>query len=190
MRIRLVVAALLVGAAAPTAGARPAARDQWASLHRRLHLPRLTDGAACPLSQVDRRIPWKRANIFGGEGIGRGPVYPGLPSAFFMATRDEQYGSRWFGTKVFWYVLPSYRGPALIRGRRLDGPQRIGFNGRRIPDRELRIARGQTVSWDGQPPGSRGVPSNVRVSAPGCYGFQIDGTSFSRIVVVRADTAR
>jgi hypothetical protein len=29
----------------------------------------------------------------------------------------------------------------------------------------------------------------VRVLRSGCYGFQIDGTSFSRIVVVRADVA-
>jgi hypothetical protein len=30
----------------------------------------------------------------------------------------------------------------------------------------------------------------VRVLVPGCYGVQIDGTGFSRIVVVSVDTAR
>jgi hypothetical protein len=190
MRVRAAVTVLLaVAAAAPAAGARPHSRDQWKSLHRPLHLPKLAAGAACPVSRVDRRIPWQRANIFGGAGIGRGPVYPGLPNAFFMATRDEQYGGPWFGTKVFWYVLPSYRGPALIRGRRLDGPQKLGFNGRKVPLPELRIDRGDTVAWEGQPPGSRGVPSAVRVLTAGCYGIQIDGTSFSRIVVVRVDVA-
>jgi hypothetical protein len=34
------------------------------------------------------------------------------------------------------------------------------------------------------------VPSFVRVIAPGCYGFQIDGKKFSRIVVVTVDLAR
>ena len=86
-------------------------------------------------------------------------------------------------------MLPSYRGPVLIRGRRLDGPQKLGFNGRKLPAPELRIQPNQTVSWQGQPRGSRGVPSGVRVLTPGCYGAQIDGTSFSRVVVFRADTA-
>ena len=77
----------------------------------------------------------------------------------------------------------------LIRGRRLDGPQRMGFNGRKLPDPELRIAPDTTVSWSGQPTGSRGVPSGVLILTSGCYGFQIDGTSFSRIVVVLGDVA-
>jgi len=43
-----------------------------------------------------------------------------------------------------------------------------------------------TVSWEGQPPGSRGIPSDVRVSAPGCYGVQVDSTNFSRVIVFKA----
>jgi len=43
-----------------------------------------------------------------------------------------------------------------------------------------------TVSWEGQPPGSRGIPSGLRVRAPGCYGVQIDGTNFSRVIVFKA----
>jgi hypothetical protein len=185
----VLVALLLAAAVTPMAAADPHARDQWTPLRRPLHLPKLSAGASCPVSHVDRLIRWKRSNIFGGSGIGRGPVYPALPSAFFMATRDRQYGGPWFGTKVFWYVRPSYRGPVLIRGHRLDGPQRMGFNGRKVANPELRIKRNESVSWEGRPPGSRGVPSGVRVLTPGCYGFQIDGTSFSRIVVVRADIA-
>jgi hypothetical protein len=190
MRTLFVVAMLAAAAAVcSAAAARQDTRDPWASLRRPLHLPTLAPGAACPLSHVDRRVRWEGINIFGGKGIGRGPVYPALPSAFFMAMRDEQYGGPWFGTKVFWYVQPSYRGPVLIRGRRLDGPQRMGFNGRRVANRELRIKRGETVSWEGQPAGSRGVPSGVRVLARGCYGIQIDGTRFSRVIVVSADVA-
>jgi hypothetical protein len=188
--MRVGLASVIVPAAlalAPGAGAGQ--RDDWRSLRRPLHLPKVAAGANCPISRVDPRVPWKRINIFGGSGIGRGPVYPALPSAFFMATRDRQYGGPWFGAKVFWYVLPSYRGPVLIRGRRLDGPQRLGFNGRRLPAPELHIKPNQSVSWQGQPLDSRGVPSGVRVRTPGCYGVQIDGTTFSRIVVFRVDTA-
>jgi hypothetical protein len=157
----------------------------WAKLHRALHLPRLAPGVACPVSRIDRRLDWKHINIFGGSGIGRGPVYPGLgrSGGTAYARPDDQYGGRWASGKVFWYVRPSYRGRVLIRGHRLDGPQRLGFNGRRLPDRELRIESWDSVSWEGQPTGSRGIPSGVRVLVPGCYGVQIDGTTFSRVVV-------
>jgi hypothetical protein len=187
MGIVVVVALWLALQAPATAG-----DGGWGGLRRPLHLPTLSSGAACPVSRVDARVPWMQINIFGGTGIGRGPVYPGLGSrsGLLYATRDEQYGGPWFGEKVFWYVLPSYRGPVLIRGRRLDGPESVGFNGAKLPAPELRISRGETVSWSGQPPGSRGVPSGVRILTAGCYGFQIDGTSFSRIVVVVADVAR
>ena len=46
------------------------------------------------------------------------------------------------------------------------------------------------MTWAGQPEGSRGVPSIVRAVAAGCYGVQIDGTSFSRTVIFRVTTAR
>jgi hypothetical protein len=98
-------------------------------------------------------------------------------------TPDVQYGGPWAGGKVFWYVRPNYRGRVLIRGRRLDGAQRLGFNGQRLPARELRIKPYETVSWEGQPTGSRGIPSDVRVRVAGCYGVQIDGATFSRVVV-------
>ncbi len=166
------------------------ASDPWAKLHRSLHLPRVAPGAACPVSRVDQRVDSKRINIFGGSGIGRGPVYPGLGGSggHLYALPDDQYGGPWAGGKVFWYVRPSYRGRVLIRGHRLDGPQSLGFNGRRLPARELRIEPWDSVSWQGQPRGSRGIPSGVRVRASGCYGVQTDGTTFSRVVVFTVET--
>ena len=182
--MRLV--AILLGATTlmPAGGA---ADPSWSKLHRPLHLPRLAPGRVCPVSRIDRRVDWERINIFGGSGTGRGPAYPGLGSSRgrLTATPDTQYGGPWAGGKVFWYVRPGYRGRVLIRGRRLNGPQRLGFNGQRLPERELRIERGMTVSWQGQPAGSRGVPSAVRVRAAGCYGVQIDGSGFSRVVVFK-----
>jgi hypothetical protein len=189
-RTASVMAALAVAALAliEPLGASP---TPWAKLHRPLHLPRLAPGAACPVSRVDGRIAWKRVNIFGGSGIGRGPVYPGLGGSGgkAYARPDHQYGGPWASVKVFWYVRPSYRGRVLIRGHRLDGPQSLGFNGRRVPTRELRIEPWDSVSWEGQPTGSRGIPSGLRASAPGCYGVQIDGTTFSRVVVFTVEVA-
>ena len=168
-----------------------AGSDSWAKLHRPLHLPRLARGARCPVSPVDRRVDWKRIKFPGSPGIGRGPVYPGLGyhRGRLDAVPDRQYGGRWAGQKVFWYVASSYPGPVLLRGRRLDGPQLLGFNGRKQPATELRIERDDTVSWQGQPAGSRGIPSGVRARADGCYGVQIDGTTFSRVVVFNVEIA-
>jgi hypothetical protein len=166
-----------------------ASSTSWGKLRRPLHLPHLRPGVACPVSRVDRRIDWDRTNIFGGSGIGRGPVYPALGDAGgkLYADPDTQFGGRWAGGKVFWYVLPTYRGPVLIRGRRLDGSQRLGFDGLRVPERERWIAPGETATWEGQPPRSRGIPSSVRIRVSGCYGVQIDGTRFSRIVILSAE---
>jgi hypothetical protein len=188
VRTRILVSyAALVGSLVVASPAGAGASDEWASLRTPLHLPALAAGARCPVSHLDARIPWKRINTF-GSGIGTGPVYPGLGdrNGLLFATRS-QYGGPWFAAKVFWYVRPSYRGPVLIRGARLDGAETIGFDAGTLPGAELRIKAGQTVSWERQPLGSRGVPSAVRVTAPGCYAFQMDGTSFSRVVVVTVD---
>jgi hypothetical protein len=192
-RLRLLALALAFVGAGYALAAQAKAQDDWSWLRRPLHMPKLAADARCPVSRADPRIDWKRTNIFGGSGLGRGPVYPGLGahSGLLMATREPQpYAGRWFGEKVFWYVLPRYRGPVLIRGRRLDGRGMLRFGPGKLPSPELHIAPSQTVSWTRQPAGSRGVPSDVRVAVAGCYGFQIDGTNFSHIVVITADVAR
>ena len=189
---RWVLACLSVGVVAATvtvAAAAPLDDVRWSVLRRPFHLPVVIPGSPCPVSRIDRRVPWERIRIFGGSGIGPGPVYPGLggTSGLLNAVKDTQYGGSWQGQKVFWYVAPSYRGRVLIRGRRLDGPGWLGFNGTRTPRDELRIEPYNTVTWSGQPAHSRGIPSAVRALTPGCYGAQIDGRSFSRIVVFAVD---
>jgi hypothetical protein len=37
------------------------------------------------------------------------------------------------------------------------------------------------------PKDARYRPSYTRLRGPGCYAYQVDGTSFSRVVVFRAD---
>ncbi len=184
-----VGAALLIALAATPSAASD--HVPWTALRRPLHLPTLVPGARCPVSMVDRRVPWGRVRIFGASGIGPGPVYPGLgaTSGLVNASKDTQYGGPWQGEKVFWYVAPSYRGRVLIRGKRLDGVGWLGFNGTRVPKDELRIEPYTTVSWSGQPRYSRGIPTAVRALTSGCYGAQIDGTTFSRTVVFAIELA-
>jgi hypothetical protein len=124
--------------------------------------------------------------------IGEGPAYPVLGSANLdVSYRPEVWGrGPWGGQKVLWFVRPDYKGRVLIRGRRLGGRQWMRFDGGARPSSEIRIAPGETVSWSGQAPGSRGRPSYVRVRVPGCYAAQIDGTTFSKVVVFRVSGLR
>lgn len=162
----------------------------WRQLHRSLDLPTLSAGEPCPVSVVDQRVNWDAANIFGGSGIGPGPAYPALGGEPIGLFEASQPGGPWFRGKLFWYVTPAYRDRVLIRGRRLDGPGSLGFLLRGEVRSELRIGRENSVSWAGQPPGSRGVPSSTLAQTSGCYGVQSDGTRFSRVAVFSVTVPR
>jgi hypothetical protein len=94
-------------------------------------------------------------------------------------------GSAWRAGRVEWIAAASYRGPVLIRGRRIDGVGAVGFGEGRVPNDELQLLQsGQQVP---KPPGGgRAWMSFTRVRATGCYAYQVDGTSFSRVIVFRA----
>jgi hypothetical protein len=188
---RVGALAVLLFLVAGGASAAPAGGDEWSALYRPLDLPSLEPGEACPLSGVDRSVAWSRSGI--AEGIGRGPVYPilGTDATVVAARGPAEWGGTWRGTKVLWFVHQRYRGHVLIRGRRLGGWERLRFDTGAVPSDEIRIAAGPSPAhWRDQPAGSRGRPSYVRVRAGGCYGVQIDGTSFSRTVVFRVTLGR
>lgn len=110
-----------------------------------------------------------------------------------MSVADEPAGSvtiedspvdpqGWRGQKAPWIAAPRYRGPILIRGARIDAPGEIRFardHGEHA--RALYQRRGQGV----QPNGWRGWPGALLVRTPGCYALQVDGTSFSTVIVIR-----
>jgi hypothetical protein len=185
MRRGLVVIAVASIASAPAASARSV--DVWRALRRPFHLPKIAAGADCPVSARSRVD-------LGAEGVrmlpGRGPAYPNFDSSgeldFYwppLPTQGDFYGSGWSGNKVLWWVAGTYSGPVLIRGHRIDGPQFLRFGVGSPPPLELRIR-----AHKGSPlrKGARDRPSYTRVRAPGCYAYQIDGTSFSRVIVFKA----
>jgi hypothetical protein len=137
----LLVVLLLAGAALAPSGSASVGGD-WPALHRPLHLPRLAHGQRCPLSSHARGLGAKEFGVSGG--IGPGPAYPMLPSASLVVSyRPQEWGrGPWAGEKVFWLVHPSYKGPVLIRGRRLDGSGLMRFDGGALPSPEIPIAAG------------------------------------------------
>jgi hypothetical protein len=170
------LALCLVGVAAvATALVPPAAArgDGWSTLQRPLHLPHITPGAACPVSHADRSVHFDRFGI--ARGIGPGPAYPiGLAHGVLVVVPSSE-GGVWAGQKVLWFVRPRYRGPVLVRGRRLDGPGLVRFGRGVMPAAELRL-----------PAGTGEQPSFTRLRSLGCYAYQIDGVGFSRVIVFRA----
>lgn len=187
-RGRVGVTLVAVGLAAASASA--ASAGSHAGLLRPLHLPHIAPGSRCPVSRVDHRIQFARRFGVGTPGLGTGPAYPiGLPSGNLRLAPAKNFGSRsWAGQKVLWLVLPSYRGPLLIRGARIDGSGLIRFQQGSVPPKQLRIPVGGSQATPGfpVPKGTRYTPSTTRVRGPGCYAYQIDGTTFSHVVVFHA----
>jgi hypothetical protein len=83
---------------------------------------------------------------------------------------------------VLWVVDPAYHGAVLIRGGRLDGTESVRFGADRDPARQLRLP----LEPDNMTGGWLNYPSYTRLRAAGCYGYQIDGRSFSKVIVFRA----
>lgn len=146
-------------------------------LRRPLRLPQLTSGASCRTARPHR------VNPSFGIALGPGPAYP-VP--FGDSTLHFDHGRSsggWVYVKVLWVIPPSYGGPVLIRGRQLDGTHWLGFDRGSRPLRELQIPPRASIEARGW----RGFPSYTRVRAAGsgCYAYQIDGTTFSRVLRFR-----
>jgi hypothetical protein len=158
--------------------------DPWGKLRRPLRIPSIAPGSACPTTGATGQLP---SPPFVGTKFGRGPVYPNF-GPVDQALIHFQYPppptsawptSAWSGQKVMWVSSPRYHGPTLIRGRQLDGPNRLRFDDGVLPSVEKKIrtwARNASSRWGAS-------ASLTRLRAPGCYGYQIDGLTFSRVVV-------
>lgn len=154
----------------------------WTRLHRRLHLPKLASGARCPRSSSGRAAP----EVY--FTLGPGPAYPvlGTRNGVAQLTSDERRGDSYWH-KTLWAIGPSFRGPVLVRGRRIDGSGAVEFSlGGGRPQKELRLSPARAdaeAHW-------RYAPSATIIPTPGCYAFQIDGATFSHTAVFLARLAR
>jgi hypothetical protein len=117
---------------------------------------------------------------------GSGPVYAlavgGAPAGTLRVDAVYRDGHGWVGQKAPWLIAPTYRGPVLIRGARIDAPGAMRFafgTGQHLVG--LRIARHTEL----QPSGWRAVPALTLVRGSGCYAYQVDGTTFSHVIVIK-----
>jgi hypothetical protein len=154
-----------------------------AALLRPLRLPTVAHDSRCPTSTGTT----VNNAYFGGVALGRGPVRP-IPAArgdlvhgvVQLSTATGVPG--WLGFKTLWFSTPSYQGPWMVRAKRLDGPGPIAFG--ETPTLEpLVVPPGETLNASA---GFRTAPGGTWVKSPGCYGWQVDGLTFSNTIVVNA----
>jgi hypothetical protein len=144
-----------------------------------LRLPEVEAGAACPVT-VAR--PWSGPGQ-AGRVLGDGPLYP-IADYFRGETElelrpEDRQPDGTYEKKVRW-IGAGYSGPVLVRAARIDAPG----------------AAGATFSYVGEERDgghyaeltreNNDLPATTTVAGPGCYAYQVDGTTFSRTIVFRA----
>jgi hypothetical protein len=160
-------------------GEPQAGGDAWAELRARpLKLSSTAPGTSCPADSGNV------VNTAFGPVLGSGPAYPvgfGTDGVYDFSNAVEEGG--WYLVKVLWVGDPAYTGPILVRGRQLDGPGELRFGPGANPSSELQldadaalVSGGDWFDW----------PGYTRLKTPGCYAYQVDGTSFSKVITFRA----
>jgi hypothetical protein len=180
-----LVLATAVGFVAGCDSNEPAAMGSGGDpLARPLQLPTASPGGRCPIE------PGRTVDPAYGPAVGRGPVYAaalGADSTLLFSPPERFESKSWGGNKVLWLVAPAYRGPVLIRGRRLDRSGLVRFDEGDVPPARIRLG-GDPVS-QGSDPRWRERPSYTRIEGLGCYAYQVDGRDFSYPIVFRAVAA-
>ncbi|HUY78388.1 MAG TPA: hypothetical protein VMV29_16575 [Ktedonobacterales bacterium] len=202
----VVVLALVVGVVAVVAAldgaqraaARPTVASVWQTLAAKpLHLARLAPGQVCAPSLVQRSVSPDYTFT-----AGNGPVYviaasangvfTYIPPDLFSAGQGTTSTPALGGTKVRWQIAPGYTGPVLIRGRQLDGPDQLYFNGGLDQPAGNALGTEPVLSQLRLMGGGATAPSwptwvtLTRLAHPGCYAYQVDGASFSYTITFQA----
>lgn len=149
-----------------------------------MQIPDVSASGRCPVTNTWTRIrtaDW--VDTYGARKVlGAGPMYPlgpwPYPRARLFLTWPGTGHHGWGSAKVLW-AWQAPLGDVLVRGRRLDGKQLVWFtsaNDEQTPTKALRIvARGH----------AGGLPTHTLVRRPGCYGWQVDGDGFTRVIVFK-----
>jgi hypothetical protein len=148
----------------------------WQELAMRpVHLPPANPGA-CPIGSA------KKISDGLGPALGDGPIYAVsfVGSPVMTLTGHERNPNGFYELKVLWVATDEYGGPALVRGGRIDGSGALEFDG---GDDDNRLSMRSTVFSPDVPRSWRQFPSSTDVKGPGCYAWQVDGTTFSETIV-------
>ncbi len=145
----------------------------WAPLIAKpVTLQRLSSGTRCPVSpQVDLVVTTNGPKKGGPNyGFGQGPVYVSGQIRWYAGSQA-----------VILLTDPRYTGPVLVRSMQLDGAGSLTISGQdatTLAGGAIGLAQTSTPPYWGMWIGA------LAPSAPGCYGIQFDGTSFSASAVI------
>lgn len=121
-----------------------------------------------------------------GYALGRWPLRATFAS--HTDTAHESFRGRlfhgWWYSKVLWFeASPSYHGWLLVRGVDADRNQ-VGF----LFGIDQRPRTALRFHASDPPPGQSAITWNTATLVPhgGCYAYQVDGSSFSYSIVVKA----
>jgi hypothetical protein len=119
--------------------------------------------------------------------LGDGPVRVLIDNAGDLRhglVHPAGYGG-WLALKTHFVSLSSYQGPFIVRAKRLDRPGPIKLGATPTEAGPLVVPAGPAPNEAG---GSREFPYFTFVKVPGCYAWQIDGLTFSDIIVVHVSS--
>ena len=164
---RGVAATPLPKAPTPSPSPTPPYVDWSVLMAKPLILPDVAGGAPCNTSsQVSLQVNARPGSgKWPNYGFGRGPAY--LSGQIYWYSAGSQ--------AMLVLVDPKYTGPVLVRVKRLDGAGSITLtgDGADLGGGAFGIPQTSTPPYWGTWIGS------FTPSAPGCYGIQFDGTSFT-----------
>lgn len=144
-----------------------------------LRLPSVAAGAECPVT-VAR--PWSGPGQ-AGRVLGEGPVHP--VADYFRGGNvlelrpDDREPDGTYVKKVRW-IAAGYPGPVLVRAARIDAPGTAGavfsYTGEARDGGHYAVLVNENSD----------LPATTTLAGPGCYAYQVDGTTFSDTIVFRA----
>jgi hypothetical protein len=178
----LALAALTVAGCddAPVVGPTGSPSPAAAPVDRPLALPGLAPGAPCPVTPArDWSVPGVAAKV-----LGDGPLYPvadyfgggaGLELRDSDRRPDGSYEkkARWIGA--------GYTGPVLVRAARIDQPGQASVTFSYIGEKRYGGHYAELTNAESD------LPATTLVGGPGCYAYQVDGSTFTKVIVFRAD---
>jgi hypothetical protein len=89
---------------------------------------------------------------------------------------------KWLAFKTHFFSSPGYQGAFLVRAKRLDRGGSIALGARPTEATSLLVPSGPAANGLA---GWREFPYSTFVKSPGCYAWQVDGLTFSEVIVVR-----
>lgn len=146
---------------------------------RPLRLPSIMTDEECPVSP-SRDDEGSSDQVLGNAPIGPVAIYFGKNRVLQVDQKNFNDNDKMYEKKVPW-MSTEYRGPILIRTERIDGR---GDGGVKFQWHGRAIGEGIGVEVTSE---QMALPGSTRITGPGCYAYQIDGTSFSEVIVFRVE---